>query len=225
MSFTDLETLEFQVEALFTHDANGRIHSINELGGGPSPRFFFGRTKSGNLWRIRHDVPQNIAGKLEELAVSEALNDDLAAMPTNLSAFLEALQTDHSPIPVTGGPAYRFPAEIPTPTNVVRITRSSIHFLRRMTTDLREIEEEFDQREPRSVMIEDGAAVSICNSARLTDQVAEAGVDILEEYRGRGYAPLVVAAWAQTIRKVAAFRSTVRHGETLRRSPLLASSD
>jgi predicted GNAT family acetyltransferase len=49
-------------------------------------------------------------------------------------------------------------------------------------------------------VVADDAAVSLCFSARLTERAAEAGVETLEGYRGRGYAPAVVLAWAQAIR-------------------------
>ncbi len=49
-------------------------------------------------------------------------------------------------------------------------------------------------------MLVDGRAVAICDSARRTAHVAEAGVDTPPEFRGRGYAALVTAAWAQAIR-------------------------
>ena len=42
--------------------------------------------------------------------------------------------------------------------------------------------------------------MSLGFSARLSERVAEAGVNTLEAYRGRGYAPTVVAAWAHAIR-------------------------
>ncbi|HEU0026590.1 MAG TPA: hypothetical protein VFQ25_05690, partial [Ktedonobacterales bacterium] len=71
MAMSDLRLLELQVEALFTHDAEGRIVAINEPGGGPAPRFFLGRGRMGNLWRVRHDVPEATARRLEALAASE----------------------------------------------------------------------------------------------------------------------------------------------------------
>ena len=51
-----------------------------------------------------------------------------------------------------------------------------------------------------AALVEDGAAVSLGFSARLTTRVAEAGVNTVEAYRGRGYAPTVVTAWAHAIR-------------------------
>ena len=97
------------------------------------------------------------------------------------------------------GPAYRFPDELP-PAAVTRMTRSDLRLLRLMPWDLDETAREFERYEPFMAVIEDGAAVSLCHSARLTDQAAEAGVETLKAYRGRGYATTVVAGWAYAIR-------------------------
>lgn len=199
MGISDLQLLEIQVEALFTHDPDGRIRSVNEPGGDTAPRFFFGRSSEGNLWRCRYDLPEHTVRKLEELAADEPVHQDLGVEPRNFRAFLEALRTDGEIPSADSGPAYRFPKELSTPPNVTRITRSSLHLLRRMVPDLEEVEWGFEAREPRLAVIEDGVAVSLCFSARLTERAAEAGVETLEEYRGRGHAPAVVAAWAHAI--------------------------
>lgn len=186
--------LEFQVEALFTHDAKGRLVAVNEPGGGPAPRFFFGRTRKGNLWRVRYDVPESIALRLGDLADNESVVNDLAAMPERLDAMLAALGEDGAASVGHSGPAYRFPDDVPSPPGVTRITRSNRHLLRWMDSHRDDIERGLDAYEPRMAVIQNGVAVSICNSARLTDRAAEAGVETLEGYRGRGYAPMVVAA-------------------------------
>ncbi len=201
-NMSDLDLLELQIEALFTHDAKGRLVAINEPGGGPAPRLFFGRTREGNLWRVRHDVPESIASRLGELAASEPVVDDLAAMPGQLDAMLAVLGKDGEAARVGHcGPAYRFPAAIPVPANATRITRANLHLLRRLVADLEDVEREFEQGEPCLAMIVEGMAVALCYSARLTARAAEAGVETLEGYRGRGYATAVVAAWARTIRE------------------------
>ncbi len=40
----NLELMEMQAKALFTHDNNSFIYNVNDLEGAPAPRFFFGRT-------------------------------------------------------------------------------------------------------------------------------------------------------------------------------------
>jgi predicted GNAT family acetyltransferase len=56
-----------------------------------------------------------------------------------------------------------------------------------------------DVHDPAWVVVEDGAAVAICRSARERSPGIEAGVVTAEEYRGRGYARRAVAAWAHEL--------------------------
>ena len=53
--------MRMHVEALFTHNENLRIESINQPDNGIAPRFFFGRRIAGNLWRFRTDLPDDLA--------------------------------------------------------------------------------------------------------------------------------------------------------------------
>jgi RimJ/RimL family protein N-acetyltransferase len=195
--------IDLQAEALFTHDANGRIVRINEADGGPAPRFFLGRTPEGNIWRIRHDVPVEIARDLESLAASELVSSDLESPPSQLDAMLAALGR-HQPASLGhAGPAFRFPEELPIPVpGVTRLTFANLHLLREMPDWGSGIEDEteFEGWGPCIVMVEDGVAVSICACARLTADAAEAGLETHERYRGRGHAASVVAAWAQAVR-------------------------
>jgi len=48
----------------------------------------------------------------------------------------------------------------------------------------------------------DGHAVSIGTSVRLTRVAHQDGVDTCRAYRGRGFAPRVVTAWAQAVRDI-----------------------
>ena len=196
---TDLELLEIQIDAWFTHDPEGRIVSTKEPGGGPAPRFFLGRTGEGNLWRVRHDVPPDTARQLVELARNEPVHDDLRAAPGNLDAMMDALRKDHEPLE-DSGPAYRFPDDLPAPANVTRITRANLDLLRRIVPDMDDLERDFEQCEPSTAIVVDGAAVADCYSSCLTMRAAEAGVVTLDDYRGRGYASAVVAAWAHILR-------------------------
>lgn len=204
MGVSDLRLLQLQVDALFTHDPRGRILYLNEPGGDRAPRFFLGRTREGNLWRCRDDVVEGTVRELARLASGEPVCDDLRAEPRNMAAFLAALRADRESASVEwqyAGPAYRFPDELPpVMATVTRLTRTDLHLLRLMPWDLDETAREFERYEPFMAVIEDGAAMSLCHSARLTDQAAEAGVETLKAYRGRGYATTVVAGWAYAIR-------------------------
>ena len=200
MSVSDLQLLQLQVDALFTHDASGHILYVNEPGGDRAPRFFLGRTREGNIWRCRDDVAEGTVRDLEGLASEEPVRDDLGVEPRNMDAFLAVLRTDQEIVLSWSGPAYRFPDELLLQATVTRMTRSDLRFLWLMSQDLDETAREFEGREPFMAVIEDGSAVSLCHSARLTDQAAEAGVETLEAYRGRGYASAVVAGWAHAIR-------------------------
>ncbi len=202
MSFlSDLELMELQIEALFTHDDLGRIVAVNEPDGGPAPRFFFGRSREGNRWRFRHDLPDETAKRLEALAAVEPVNHDLRALPAALDAMLDVLGTDRESGLDESGPAYRFPVVIPDPGIATLITRDNGHLLHRIAPYLEAIESGPDTYGPCAVVVDDGVAVAICHCARLTARAAEAGVETLPDYRGRGYAPAAVAAWAQAIRE------------------------
>jgi RimJ/RimL family protein N-acetyltransferase len=208
MRISDLHVLEIQADALFTHDSRGRIGYVNEPDGDRAPRFFFGRTKEGNLWRFRDDLTDDIVRQLDRLAADEPVQEDLRAEPRNLGAFLEVLRADRAIPSIEAGPAFRFPDELPAlsaPANVTRITRENSHVLRGLGWDLDpstlEISaQQLEERGPLLAVIVDGAAVSTCFCARLTTRAAEAGVETVEAYRGRGYAPAVAAAWAHAVR-------------------------
>ena len=199
-SLTDTELIEIDTDTGFTHDSRGRIVADNEPEGGPAPRFVFGRTRQGNTWRVGHTVPDDVARQLEELAATEPVLDDLVAPPVAFDAMHAVLGLE-APGTIGRELIYRFPAELPGCEGVTRITRATIPLLHRMVAYLDDVERHFESGEPCMVMVVDGAAVSLCYSCRLTDRGAAAGLETLEGYRGRGYAPAVVAAWARAVRE------------------------
>jgi hypothetical protein len=200
----DLEFLELQVDALFTHDERGRLCYVNEPDGNRAPHFFFGRSKGGNVWRCRDDLPEEVVRRLEKLASVEPVDVNLRSEPQNLHAFNEALGAAKGAAKGVRqfiGPAYRFPAALPsTSTTATSLKRTELNLLRRMNWNIEQAARHFERYAPFIVVIEDGFAVSLCHSARLTHRAAEAGVATLEAYRGRGYAAVVVTAWAHAIR-------------------------
>lgn len=200
MSLSDLELLELQIDALWTHDADGRICRVNEPEGDPAPRFFLGRTKQGNLWRFRDDVPAEAVHKLEQLAAAEPVTDDLRAQPVNFSAFCDVLRPYGEVRDIYAGPAYQFPASISWPANVVAISEANTELLNALVGEDDDVGRSLPVRKPWMVVLEQGTGVASCFSARMTARAAEAGVWTLEAFRGRGYAANVAAAWACAVR-------------------------
>ena len=193
------ELMKIQVEALFTQNENGYLQHINEPTGAaePAPRFFWGFTNEGSIYRFRHDLPDNVVAQLKAVAAAEPLSMDSQKIPTGHRQFEDILQS-HAPIErVWIGPAYRFPERITLPTNVVRLSSENAELLKE---DFVEMVSELDNSQPYLAIIADSQAVSICRSVRLSSRAHEAGVDTLVGYRRRGHAASVVAAWALAVR-------------------------
>ena len=193
------ELMKIQVAVLFTQAENGCLQRINEPTGAaePAPRFFFGHTNEGSIYRFRHDLPDNVIAQLEEVAAAEPMPVNFQKIPRNRRQFEDILQS-HAPIErIWIGPAYRFPQHITPPTNVIRLSRENTGLLKE---DFTEMVSELNSSQPYLAVIEDSQAVAICRSVRLSSKAHEAGVDTLGGYRRRGYATSVVAAWALVVR-------------------------
>ena len=199
MSFTDLALMELHVEALYRRTPEGRLLETRDGDPVRAPRFFIGRTRRGNLWRFRDDLPASLVHGLDALAAAEPVLPELPREPVYLSQFRKLLQ-EHEEIQHTWvGPAYSFPEELSPPPQVVRITDENSHLLGEEFGWLRT---ELAASEPAVALVIDEQTVSIGFSSRVTARAAEAGVNTLEAFRGRGYASRVVAAWAIAVREM-----------------------
>jgi predicted GNAT family acetyltransferase len=98
---------------------------------------------------------------------------------------------------VSSGPAFIFPETVTQPGGIS------------LVEDERLLERHFSGwvpgeiaagRAPVMAIIQDGYPVSVCFSARQSLVAAEAGLETASGYRGRGYGPRVVAAWALAVR-------------------------
>jgi hypothetical protein len=188
-----------QVTALFVHDEQGRLLGINEPDPDqPAPRFFLSRTAAGNLWRTRSVLPENLAAALARLAADEPVATDLQ-LPAHYEAEYIRLLRQHGAVSsIYAGPAYYLP-ELAPPTSpgTVTITAANAALLEAHYPFARS---RYTELAPVVVRIADRAAVAVCFSARITEQVAEAGVHTVEPYRGRGYAVETVRGWAASTR-------------------------
>jgi RimJ/RimL family protein N-acetyltransferase len=204
----DLDWMRWQVEALFIHNAEGFITSIDDTDppwSAPrlAPLFFLGRTKDGPLWRFREDVPTSLREDLTRLAESEPLPEDLSTPPVHFDRYRSLLEEFRPVTRVYRGPAYRFPDVFPSAEDVISIHPGNFALLNRVAPWMADFDFEKESfPDPYCAVVRDGIAVSICRSVRLSDRVGEAGVDTLEEYRGKGYAGQVTAAWASRLREM-----------------------
>lgn len=190
------------VRALFIHDARSRLLSVNEPGGGPpAPRLFFGRTRAGNLWRFRADLPGPLVEELEALCKDEPAGGEFRSPPRHAARYVRLLEA-HAPVrALEAGPAYRF-VEYPEPSRPpLALTQKEAGALR---DGFAEFVVELPDWQPFLALLEEGRAVSVCRSVRITAEAHEAGVETLPEFRGRGYAADVVAGWALLVRSLGA---------------------
>lgn len=192
---TDLDLITLQAATLYRLDPFNRLLTINEPGGKPAPRLFLGRTGAGNVWRLRHDLPAELADELAALLRAEPRADDLTREPT----ILPALRAVLSPVAREWrGPAYLVPADLPARIDVTTITPANSHLLAGLFGDLAG---ELPDIAPVVAVIREGVAVSVCLSSRIGAKACEAGVQTLAAHRGHGHASAVVAAWAAAVRQ------------------------
>src|SRR5262245_60792965 len=106
--------MAIHVRALFIHDANSRLLSVNEPGAA-APRLFLFRTRTANLWRFRADLPASLIEELETVCVDEPVGVEFSEAPRHIEEYLRLLEK-HAPVhKLYTGPAYHF-TEYPEPS-------------------------------------------------------------------------------------------------------------
>ena len=189
--------LDQHLDTIYTYDSRGRITGNNQFSGGEVPRFHLARSGAANFWRLRHDVDDETAAALMRLAREEPLLLEPSAPPTHEPEYMTVL-ADAAPIEaVWRGPAYAFAQAPADPIEgVVHMHAGNAGLLRAYMDDWLE---DVPHRRPFLAMVENGHAVAVCASVRITPTAHEAGVETAPGFRGRGHALRVVAAWAQAV--------------------------
>ena len=192
------ELMRTHIDTLFTHDARGRIVSVNEPNGKPAPRFFLGRTMDGIEWRVRNDVGDALERELAAVCAEEIAGESFQ-LPADRSSKYENVLARVAPVERRwSGPAYSFPSEL-LASDAVEITHKNSDLLRaHLAGWLGDVE----TCHPMMAVIVDGQAVSLCASVRTTVTAHQAGVETAPEFRGQGYAIRAVTAWANRIRRM-----------------------
>src|SRR5215207_1556995 len=197
------ELLNIHVRALFTHDKRARLLSVNEPWGEapPAPRLYFGRACAGNPWRLRADLPGELAAELEALCADEPSGAGLRGAPRHADAYVRLLGAHGRVRRFGAGPAYRFKDDPEPSRALLYVTEADAEVLR---GGFEEVVEELPFAQPFVAAVEEGRAVSVCRSVRVTAAAHEAGVETLPGFRGRGYATDVTAGWARMVRAAGA---------------------
>jgi len=186
--------MRLHVEALFTSDAAGRLLTVNDTGAAPAPRLFFGRTSSGNAWWFRHDTDAALVENLRRLCESQLTGIDVV----DAEPFIACLSRAETIRKTWTGPAYHFPPSLAsTDIDVVRVTAANASVL---SPYLEDWLGDVSPGVPMAVALEDGKAVSVCGSVRVTQHAHEAGVDTSRNFRRRGHGARAVSAWARAVR-------------------------
>ena len=190
------------VQALFTHNDLGRLLCVNEPGGtDPAPRFFLGRTQRGNLWRFRADLPDALVEELKALCEDEPIGKDIRKGPRHIETYVRLLEA-HAPVQeLAMGPAYCITETLEPSRPLHAITQTTAEMLQ---GGFVEMVAELPDWQPFLAVVEEGRAVSVCRSVRITSDAHEAGVETLHDFRGKGYAQDVVAGWARLVRSLGA---------------------
>ena len=201
---SDLELMNIHVRALFTHDTESRLLFVNEPDSAviAAPRLFLGRTRAGNVWRFRADLPDKLSKDLDALCADEPpVNVEFNQPPHHLEAFVRLLEK-HAPVQeVSSGPAYQFTKyEMPSKP-LLAVTEKNAETLQ---GGFEKLVAELPAWQPFVALVEEDRAVSVCRSARITSEAHEAGVETLPDFRGKGYAKDVVAEWARLVRTAGA---------------------
>lgn len=201
---TDLELMHIHLRALFTHNAQSRLLFINEPDGGivPAPRLFLGRTKLGNVWRFRTDLPEGVIEELDSLCADEpSMDREFDAPPRHAASYLRLLEKHGPVVKVSSGPAYCFREDALSTKRAVALNQNDGE---RLLGGFEDLISELPNWQPFVALFDDNRAVSVCRSVRITTEAHEAGVETLPDFRGKGLAPSVTANWAERVKVLGA---------------------
>lgn len=192
---------DLHLDALYERDDAGFLTASRDPEV-PLPPFHLVRTPGGNRWRLRAGLSTAPRERLGRILSVQPLPSDAAdaqAHAPDLAAIRAALLEDAPRAHEYRGPAFFFPDRLPALDGA------------ELLTDPRQAPGEGPFAWLRSAVLashpivivraEGGDVASVCYSARLTSEAAEAGVETQAQYRQRGYGAAAVLRWAVAVRR------------------------
>ena len=211
----DFARLQRDVADSFVISAAGRIEAGSPLPSGPrsaasaperapGPRLYFAGGAAGNIIRIRHDVSEPVAARVQALADAAPPWSDPDTPPSCLDEIVSLLSRD-APVEVNGPEiVFRLPNGLNAGATLVQSdTPEGEHLLARLTRDglpKSLIHAGFlDLGEfwwPWCVAMQGEDIAAMAFTPRLGETGAEIGVFTFPAFRSRGYAAAVTAGWS-----------------------------
>lgn len=186
----ELELMAMHCNALYVHNEARELVCVNDWLTAPAPSFWLGFTREGILHRFREDVSATIRARLGGLIAEESTHAAPRA-PRFHKSYLSLLGAREA----TAGPTYWL-SSLPTSPDrrIQRISAANATVLRESA--LNAWVPDIPHQQPMFASLDNGLAVSICASVRVTENAHEVGVETISQYRCRGHASAVVSAWA-----------------------------
>jgi RimJ/RimL family protein N-acetyltransferase len=190
--------IEVQLDVLLARDSRGRLTTTRDPSARRAPRLFLGRSAEANTWAVRSDVDAATRTALDRLCSAEPR---LAAPGADRSPLCrERVRELLSPVESEWrGPAYVLPEDLPRDGRAREVTiAEKSEWLEAFPW----LGEQFDAFAPVVIAFDAGRPAALCHSPRgRTLLAAEAGVETLEPFRGRGLATAAVACWARAVQR------------------------
>lgn len=187
---TDLKLMEMHIKVLYQQTSNGKLTVINEPPFDLAPLVFLGVTADGIIQKYAQQVDDLFQKRLKNIIQYQ--KDDLLVGLINQITRRTGLHE------FTIGPAYVFPKVNAIEKSTVIITEDNKDLLK---DDFRFVYLDFNAKQPCTAIVEDEKIVSLCCSARQSNEAAEASVYTSKKYRGKGYGAAVTQAWAQQVQQ------------------------
>ena len=196
LRMSDADLLQIEMETLWGEDAYGRFKQRPHV-------VILAASTHGGIY-VSEGFSQDLTRRLRELTRCESMTRAPSQPPPSLERWRELLGSLGA-VEQTSGPSYLIAGgtQYPCSATILRSDQHPHDPLRDLRPSRWWESDEWDdllqgRLGPWAIMLEDRKIISICHTPRASGRGAEAGVWTHPDYRGRGHAAAVTAAWAST---------------------------
>lgn len=198
---SDLELMRIHFRNEYKINDLGRVTGVNHWSGGRSAGLLFGRTKNSNHWHFGHHISPEIRSELNLSCRQESLGTDKPLRFKEHYASVLGQALGHYDI----YDSWVFckknpPAELEAEATIVEISPHNQSVLEENFSAMLGFSGKAIATDtPIFAKLIDNKAVSLCNSARISELGAECYISTAPEYRNQGYATKITKHWANTV--------------------------